>query len=656
MRKLCSRQVHLDFHTSEHIAGVGARFSRRQFQEALKIGHVNSITVFAKCHHGWSYYPTTVGERHPHLKINLLKEQIEACHEIGVRAPIYYTLGWSVNDAVQHPEWTVRRRDGSVEAWSFDFKAKPTDKRPGFSWVFMCPSGGYRDLVVAQTEEICRRFPVDGFFYDICTIPTCWCENCREGMKREGLDPEKDADALAYKVKTWRRLMNDCKDVILARHPEATLFFNGTANTYGEDYHPWDTHFELEDLPTAWGGYNKFPIRAKLYAQRGKDYLAMSGKFHTAWGEFGGFKHPDAIRYEAASMIAWGARCSIGDQVHPSGEMDLATYRNIGEAYDYVRRIEPYGLDGQPAASLGLWLCGQDAHDQGVVNMLLEAQIDFEVVGPRSDLSRYETIILTGAPCLTEDTAARVNTFVRKGGGLVVVGEGGLDAARKRFLVDVGAEYLGPAEYELDYLLVKKPLAEGLVTSPFLNYSGAIRVRPEKGAQVLATLREPYFNRTYGKYCSHQNTPYQLKDAPHPGIVKRGRVLFFAHKLGEMYNANGARLHRDLFINGLRLIHRKPVLSTMMPSCGRANLVHQPAKRRYVAHLLYAPPLQRGRCLVIEDLVPLHDVPVSLRVPEKITRAYLAPGRKPATLARRGDTVNVNVPKVQCHQMVVFEY
>ena len=51
-------------------------------------GHVNQINIFAKCHHGWSYYPTQVGQTHPNLKFDLLGAQIEACHEIGVRCPI----------------------------------------------------------------------------------------------------------------------------------------------------------------------------------------------------------------------------------------------------------------------------------------------------------------------------------------------------------------------------------------------------------------------------------------------------------------------------------------------------------------------------------------------------------------------------------------
>lgn len=58
----------------------------------------------------------------------------------------------------------------------------------------------------------------------------------------------------------------------------------------------------------------------------------MTGKFHLSWGEFGGFKHPNALRYEAALSLANGAGCSVGDQMHPYGFLDDATYELIGKA------------------------------------------------------------------------------------------------------------------------------------------------------------------------------------------------------------------------------------------------------------------------------------------------------------------------------------
>ena len=84
------RQVHLDFHTSGAIAGIGSHFSKEQFQTALQEGHVNSITVFSKCHHGWSYHPTAVNRMHPGLSFDLLGAQLEACAEIGDISPIFH--------------------------------------------------------------------------------------------------------------------------------------------------------------------------------------------------------------------------------------------------------------------------------------------------------------------------------------------------------------------------------------------------------------------------------------------------------------------------------------------------------------------------------------------------------------------------------------
>ena len=51
---------------------------------------------------------------HPNLNIDLLGQQIEACHEINVKAPIYLTVGWSAHDAEIHPEWCARNSDGSI--------------------------------------------------------------------------------------------------------------------------------------------------------------------------------------------------------------------------------------------------------------------------------------------------------------------------------------------------------------------------------------------------------------------------------------------------------------------------------------------------------------------------------------------------------------
>ena len=661
-----ARQVHLDFHTSEYIPDVGKFFDKAQWQAALQLGHVNAINIFAKGHHGWCYYPTEAGEVHPTLERDLLGEQIAACHEIGVRCPVYVTVGWSVLDAETHPEWIVRKKDGTPWASDPALEGSPDPEAPRqpCSWYFMCPSGGYKALILAQTEEILRAYDVDGMWYDICGGPVCYCETCRAGMRAEGLDPESEADAAAYNEKKWRGFLADCNALVFRYDPEATTFYNGTTVMYSDgrhtapdsDYWQLNTHFELEDLPTTWGGYDKLSLRSKFFGKTGKQLIAMSGKFHTSWGEFGGFKHPDAIRYEAATHLAHGAACNFGDQLHPSGLMDMGTCANIGEAFRYVEQIASHCLPARVASNLGLWRTGVEEDDQGVVDMLLELQRDYDVVDPDEDLSRYEAIILTGQACLSSAQVAKLEAFVAQGGGLLVLGESALNVDKTAFCLDVGATYLGPGRYDVDYTVVGEVLSEGMVVSPFLNGQAALRCRANGTGQVLAAIREPYFSRTYARYCSHLNTPYRLEDAEQAACLQKGRVVFLAHRLGALYHRLGTRLHRQLFANALARVYSHPMLRVEMPSCGRVTLMQQPEQNRYVAHLLYAAPVTRGRCQIIEDLVPLYNVPLTLRVPETVRHAYLMPSREPLSLGGTEGLVEVTVPLVQAHQMVVFAY
>ena len=128
------RQVHLDFHTSPDIEGIGSRFSKENFQEALKKGKVDSITVFAKCHHSLCYYPTDIGIRHPHLDFDLTGAMVDAAHEIGVRAPIYITAGWSEADAINYPEWRAISKDGKYITRNFDAEATYNQPRKYCCW------------------------------------------------------------------------------------------------------------------------------------------------------------------------------------------------------------------------------------------------------------------------------------------------------------------------------------------------------------------------------------------------------------------------------------------------------------------------------------------------------------------------------------------
>jgi hypothetical protein len=126
--------------------------------------------------------------------------------------------------------------------------------------------------------------------------------------------------------------------------------------------------------------------------------------------------------------------------------------------------------------------------------------------------------------------------------------------------------------------------------------------------------------------------------------------------LETIYAGEGSQVHCQLFYNALSQLLTKPYVKADMPSCGRINLLHQPQENRYVVHVTYGTPHQRGRAQVIEDLVPLHHVPVTVHFEEKINTAYSIPDQRELEMINTQDGIRVIIPEFRCHTGIVFEY
>ena len=650
IRRLPSRQVHLDFHTGPYIPDVAKRFDKKQFQEALKLGNLNSVTVFAKCHHGFTYYPSRYSLQHPNMEpgFDLTGAMVDAAHEIGVDAPIYVTMGFSEDDAARHPEWCVRNEKGEL-LLGMPEDADADAPRPFSCWALLCPSGEYAELEYRLVEEICARYPVvDGVFIDIVYMNggLCWCDNCMRRMREMGRDPYSEADNRANYEETHHVFAQRVTGIVHRYHPRATVFFNsGGAEIYHPNRHADQTHFEMEDLPTAWGGYDKLAPRASVMRRyRDKEYLGMTGKFHTQWGEFGGYKNPDALTYEALVMGMYGAKCSIGDQMPPSGEMDLETYRLIGQAYRAYERYEPWFFGAEDTARLGVYLSGSSASDEGLHKMLLERQYDFRVVLPGDDLSGYDALILPDCVELPEEEIERIRAFR---GGVIVTGESLVkDGA---YALDFGCAYEGASPYRDDYFKACGRLGDLWVTSPFYCYKSAARLRVTDG-ETLAQVYDPWFNRTKEKFCSHRNTPYRPEPSGYAAAVRKGNRICFAHRFPELYYETGAQLFRDALILALESVYT-PVCRVKMPSAGRMRLTRQEKEGRFVLHLTYAQPIRRGDVTVLEDMPELRDVPVEIRT-EKPVRAVRVAGGEEIPFTLKDGVLRFAVPSVRMYEAV----
>ncbi len=652
------RQVHLDFHTSPDIQRIGENFSKENFQSALRLGSVESITVFAKCHHGLCYYPTREGKMHPHLDFDLTGSMVDAAQEIGVRAPIYITAGWSDHDAKEHPEWIAKRHDGSeFTSPGYADLSDPEAPKNHCAWQTLClnDGNGYTEHIYRLTEEICKRYSkVDGLFYDICIIhDECYCESCVKGMKAMGLNPDKREDAKTYFIEKRRAFMKKCGEIMRKYHPSATIFFNsGGANQYKNAYHDLQTHYEMEDLPTAWGGYNKLPLRAKFFEGYGKPTLAMTGKFHLDWGEFGGFKPKEALKYEIVLMALYGVGASIGDHLHPDGEMEAETYRNIGFAYDYIEKIAAYCYGGKSIANLGVYPSDIAAANEGISNILCENQIDYDVV-VNNNFSRYDTVIFSEGTKLDEAGLTELKKYLKDGGKLLLMADSLVENGR--FRLDFGVDYIGASEYDCDYISSLNN-NEQLPFAPMLCNIPSHRVGVRSG-EVLAEAIEPYFSRTAAHFCGHKNTPHNKASAKHPAIVKCPNVVYTAHSLARQYYEYGSVYHKRYFMAALNTVYAgSPVKVDGLYSEGRCRTIKQEDNNRYCINLAYASPSRRGVSEIIDDITPLYDLKIEAKLPERIKRVYLPlSGEQIEFSEEEGNTV-FTIKKLLCHETIVLEY
>lgn len=657
MTNLATRQIHLDFHTSPDITGIGQDFDPEVFAATAAAAHVNSMTVFARCHHGMLYYASRrFPERiHPHLaRPNLLNEQIAALHARGIRAPIYVTVQWDHYTAREHPEWLCRDEKGAmIGQESF---------QPGF-YQRLCLNTPYRDFLKDHVDELFALMPaVDGFFFDIVAPIPCACPACVAGMRKRGMDPADAAQRLAYGRMVHDDFVADMSAFVRSRNPRATIFYNkghiGPAHRPIQDAY---THFELESLPSGGWGYQHFPITMRYARTLDLPCVSHTGKFHTTWGDFHSFKNPEALQFECFRMIAMGCRCEVGDQMEPRGVLSPAVYDLVGGVYAEIEKKEPWCFPSVPVSDMAVLTpeafapatVRTDLPDaiQGANQMLEELGHQFDIVDPEADFGRYRVLILPDCIPVNAALKEKLESYLAQGGALLLSHESGLTPDKAGFALDTGLNYKGPAAAYRDFLMPTQTLGRDLPATEHTMYLRAAQVEA-RDAQVLSWTYGAWFDRTWEHFCSHQHAP-SIGQPAYPGIARKGNIVYFSHPVFTIYRLNAPRWCRSFVRDALALLLPRPALRHGGPTTLLTALNDQPEHSRRVLHLLHYLPLRRSQTIdIVDDVIPVYSIPVEVRADGPVSSVRLVPegGSLPYEVA--DGYVRFTVPEVNGHQMV----
>ncbi|MCX8090193.1 MAG: alpha-L-fucosidase [Verrucomicrobiae bacterium] len=598
------RQVHLDFHTSPYIPEVAADFDAREFATTFQRAHVNSVTIFAKCHHGYAYFPSRVCPPHPQLVPpgrDLLGEQIEALHAAGIRCPIYITVGWDALSAQLHPEWRAMFKDGRFGDWD--------TKHPG-QWKFLnWLHPEYQQHIEELTREVLARYgrDVDGFFYDICFFPrgACWSPESRKFREQHNLLDDSPAGFERFLAKAQETFAKRFFDLVRAARPDATIFFNAGSDTFLEAglgaraRYPYMTHMEIESLPSGFWGYYHFPRLARSTGHWGKPWLGMTGRFQTMWGDFGGLKPQPALEFECFRSQALGGANSIGDQLHPRGRLDPAAYDLIGAVYAQVEAAEPFYAGSTPLVQVGIATSGTPGvdpnesakSDEGAILMCEEAHYECQVLDAENRLDGLELVILGDGCTLTPDFVAKLRAYYQAGGKLLISHRGGCDASG-RWALDFLPIRI---ERELDlfpaYWRARRSFSAELARTDRVFYEQGL-VISAPGCEVLVERVLPYFKRDDVRYCSHLQTPPRPEASGQPVVVAGERFVYFADPIFREYRQAGNIAARDAWRLAMQRLIGPPPFGHGLP--GTVQVYPRRRGNDLILTLLHYVPVRKA--------------------------------------------------------------
>jgi len=658
VRDLPFRQVHLDFHTGQWIPDVGRDFDASEFLGVLQKARVNSINVFAKCQHGYAYYDTAIAAKHPSLKIDLLGRMIGALRPAGIAVNYYYCLTWDALAASRHPEWRILDRDGKPVIFG--------GHNNGVEWQQVCLNSPYLDQVERENEEILTRYRADGAWFDIAWTPPagCFCRWCREERAQLGL-ADSPADIKRHNKRVAKKAEARLTALVHRHWPEALVFYNSRTVLGIRDELENYSHIEIESLPTGGWGYTHLQQRTRHMRTLGKQLVGMNGRFHKSWGDFGGLKNQAALDFEVLSFLANGTRCCVGDQLHPRGKLDHATYDRVGRIYEKVAALEEYARGTRAVTDIGVistavampeTTSGLTTPDIGFTNMLVELHQQFDILDLESRLEDYRLIILPDEIPPSPGLVEKLRRYMAAGGALLATHRSLLDAGRGDFAIsEFGVKYLGQSKYRDEFFFAKTDCFPGLPEYPYFLYQRGVSIAAARDAEVLATYGHPYFDRSPEHYSSHVQTPCDRRTAE-PFVVLRGRTAYVANPIFTSYAADGYGVYKQVIAELIRRLMPEPVLRAQnLPSTAQVTLGEQRDERRLVLHLLHYPCTRRAPNLdIIEEAGLLKNVRLEVRTPAP-KRVRLVPAGAELPVRHESGYSVFTVPQVEGHQAIVIE-
>ncbi len=657
------RKVHLDFHNSKFIPKIGAKFNGDEWGDRVVAGNLDSIVVFAKDMHGYFYYPSKYGPVHPGLSFDLLGEQVKACRKRNIAVYAYYCTSWDHHLAETYPEWNMIRRDGS----NYRPKAGET---PG--WTALCLGNkDFVDLMASHVQEFISNYELDGAWLDMAEpiVAECYCEECLHQIKASGKDPYDKEVQREHQNNNFLSFHHRMKDLVHSTRPGCQIDFNDIGIGKVSERREFLDSIDIEALPTAGWGYFYAPAQVRYQRNFGLPVYGMTGRFVTSWADFGGLKLPRQLDVELASLVANSARCDVGDQMPPNGQLDAAVYHVLGKSFGRIKKLEPWLDQAAPVTEAAIIIPDTSLEKveypyiYGLVKLMIESRLQFDLVESGQEWERYNLLVIPDEMMPDNTTVERIHRFVAKGGAVIACHNGGVQSGTNQSWIEkYGMKFIGQSPYKPSYFVTDDTFLKDMPGYAYALYDGASQWEVKSPAHSLVTLGEPLFQRSVDHYTSHQQSPFD-HPTDYSVLAICGKVGMIGFPIGHSYFKTGYWVYRTAFESLVKELVPQKLLETNAPVSTEVTVTYQKSNlepgrpERYLVHIINWSSTRKTRLHdeVHEDPIALTDIRIKLNIPNKniTVKTVISDEKLDHQFINSG--IEVIVKRIPLHEIICFE-
>lgn len=634
-----------DNHTHMANPDVGKDFNAEYFAGQVKRCGVDYLVVHARCNQGFAYYNTEIGTRHPSLTYDMFGELAKVCQKKNITLGAYFNGGISTMEAIAHPDWRTFRFPGTESSVA----GTPHS-------VSMCYNSSYRQHLLDMIKEVLTKYPVKGIFVD-CLVPyPCVCPTCSKMMQEQGFDPSKKEQVSEFQRQSVLSLCSDIGAVVNACVEEPILFFNGP---FFGPVKNIDTIFDCECLPTGGWGYECLPILAHSTRNiaEGKQILNMTGRFY-AWGDFGGLRPAESLKYDLFYGLAHGMRPNIGGHTHPRGDREEAVFDRICEVYSELQKYDEHYENAKNLTDAAI-IFPQEGQSFRLANplisatrMLDELKVQFDILFADCDKSwlDYKLIVLPEKVGITPEMERKLKEYIANGGKVFACGA----EAAEKFGAEFGIEYAGDSNLNPVYFKMRDRFGanvDDMFTSLYAPACKAV----VKDAEAVAMLVKPYYNKGWNGQYEMFYTPPE-KETEMPFITVKGNCVWCAGDLFTGYFTRGALHLREILKNILFELHSDMLfVNGNLPAFVRATVTEQ-TNALNINLIAYAPE-KRGEAFVVEDGAVVADGTFKVKIGDrKIKSVKRINSDKPFDFSVENGYIIIQIPLFKGYELFKIEF